>query len=82
MKQFENKVLLIKDEDMFNQVNEMINEHGKKTGVTFDWIDDENLKDDNFLYLNIFNKRFELGNKFGADQEITLDEFKELLKIK
>lgn len=78
MKQFENKVLFIKDEETRESVISVCKEK--------DWILGNFVFQLNFpfyLYKTPKAKRFNgVKQKFDTDQEITLQQFKELLKQK
>ena len=78
MKQFENKVLFIKDEPMLFEVKQLIVDYRFKVSNYQSLLG----LDMNYLYLNTHSKVFCLSFKDDTDQEITLEQFKELLKQK
>lgn len=81
MKQFENKVLLIENKEMHNEVYVLIQKSGKKVDACFKHMF---CGGDNYDFLyhdhNYDETEFSLGPKRANDLEITLEEFKELLK--
>jgi len=80
MKQFENKVLFIKDETMIEEVKKLILEAGKETDEFF--LFSKNTSE-NFLYFHNKKRQFSIvAFNFNQDQEITLEKFKELLNKK
>jgi len=76
MKQFENKVLFIKDEEMLKEVEKLILGSGFNIGADY-WLCKEDYY--NFLYFDN-EKDFNVSITVEEDQEITLEQFKELLK--
>jgi len=76
MKQFENKVLFIKDEETRKEIVSLSNKARYKLGnFVF------NLRLPFYLYKHPSLKRFNgVVSKFDSDQEIKLEQFKELLK--
>jgi len=78
MKQFENKVLFINDEETRKEVINLSNKARYKLGnFVF------NLRLPFYLYKHPSLKRFNgVKEKFNTDEEITLEKFKELLKQK
>lgn len=78
MKQFENKVLFIKDEEMYKEVKQLIFDAGKETDEFFLF---SRHTSENFLYFHNKKRKFSIvGFDFNQDQEITLEQFKQLLK--
>ena len=73
MKQFEKKVLFIKDEEMMKDVVKIAK---GKTVLNYLWLGYK------FMYYNFKGKQFSMKLKDSTDQEITLEQFKELLKQK
>jgi len=77
MKQFENKVLFIKDEEMLKEVKELLD----KTSVNIDLPTLFLTNDEcDYLIYDIHFEDFFMFMKTDYDQEITLEQFKELLK--
>lgn len=81
MKQFENKVLFIKDEPMMEEVRKLILDSGFKICKSTFFLSKENLKANNLTFLES-DEDFGLTFKLECEQEITLEQFKELLKQK
>ena len=74
MKQFENKVLFIVGGEMLRLVKELIEKSGNKCGKDFD------LLEERFLYYDYSTESFNISWRAYFDEEITLEQFKELLK--
>lgn len=78
MNAFENKVLFIKDEEMIEEVKQMILQYGFKVGHVFEIM----CSSFSYLYYNTAHEQFKISFKANTDQEITLEQFNELLKQK
>jgi len=78
MKQFENKVLFIKDEETLFEIAEIVEEKG--FSIDYSNFHFSELIDINYFQYFEIHQDFFLGFKYEEDQEITLEQFKELLK--
>lgn len=75
MKQFKNKVLYIESNEMLEEVRELIEKQGFELGEIYTFSEPYF----NYLY-HLVGRSFELSFKWNEESEITLEEFKELLK--
>ena len=78
MKQFENKVLFILDEEMLEEVQKLILDAGFLIDKETFFLSEGDCLEAN--YLIYLDNSFGLSYKWKSDQEITLEQFKELLK--